>query len=107
MRHSRRRRKGPALAEFGPAIFIILVVILYPMIDFLYMSTAYCYGCSCNHLVVRNVATTDPTNAAAVGTAVSNAVTAWANTCMAAYIMGGMAKCNPQNQIAFLLINNN
>jgi hypothetical protein len=106
MRHARRRRKGQALAEFGPAGFIILVVIMYPMIDFLYMSVAYCYGWYCNHLVVRNVATVDPTNAAAVGTAVSNAVNAWGGSGMGATILGGLARTNPQNQIVFLLIDN-
>jgi hypothetical protein len=106
MRHSRRRRKGSAIAEFGPAVFIILIVIMYPMIDFLYMSVAYCYGWYCNHLVVRNVATADPTSGAAVGTAVSNAVTAWATTGMAAYVMGGLARTNPQNQVTFLIIDN-
>lgn len=107
MRHSRRRRKGSALAEFGPAIFIILIVIMYPMIDFLYMACAYCYGWYCNHLVVRNVATVDPTNGAAVGTAVSNAVNAWGSTGLAMACMGGLAKCNPQNQVSFILVDAN
>ena len=105
MRYPRRRTKGSALAEFGPALFIILIVIMYPMIDFLYMACGYCYGWYLNHLVVRNVATVDPTNAAAVGTAVSQATNAWASVCMAEAIMGGAARCNPQNTVEFVLIN--
>lgn len=54
----RRTASGSAITEFGPAIGIILLVILFPLIDLLGMTVSY--GCVwyLNHLQAREAALT-------------------------------------------------
>jgi hypothetical protein len=53
-----RRRKGSAITEFGPALFFLLVIIFFPMMDILAMACQYCMGwyanfATCRELTVR------------------------------------------------------
>lgn len=56
----RRNKRGSQLAEFGPMVFVILVIIMVPMIDLIYLGLGYCAGWFANHLAVREAACADP-----------------------------------------------
>jgi hypothetical protein len=51
-----RTRKGSAITEFGPALFVFLIIIFFPLMDLLGMAAVYCCGWYCNFLVTREVA---------------------------------------------------
>lgn len=84
----RRNSKGYQFAELGPALIIIFIVILIPMLDMLYLSLAYASGWYCNHLVTREVACRD-WNEPGPTEAKNDATTAWANTGLAKFIGAG------------------
>lgn len=57
-RRRRSRRKGSAITEFAPALFLFLIVIFFPMLDMLGAAAAYCMGwyenfMACRELTVR------------------------------------------------------
>jgi hypothetical protein len=98
-----RKRTGQAIAEFGPAVFIIIIVVLIPILDLLFLGVAYAAGWYENHLVVREVVCHDPTDGAAINTATANSTTAWQNSglCLG---LGGPTKCNVQNTVQFYIV---
>jgi predicted secreted protein len=51
-----RRRKGSAITEFGPALFLFLVLIFFPLMDLISVACIYCCGWYCNFLVTREAA---------------------------------------------------
>lgn len=51
-----RRKKGSAITEFGPALFLFIVIIFFPMLDFLGLCAAYCAGWYCNFMACRELA---------------------------------------------------
>ncbi|MBY0546208.1 MAG: hypothetical protein K2W95_02895 [Candidatus Obscuribacterales bacterium] len=53
---SQRKRKGSAITEFGPSLFIFLILIFFPMMDLLGVAAVYCCGWYCNFLVTRELA---------------------------------------------------
>lgn len=55
-----RRISGAAITETGPALFILFLVILFPMIDLLYLGAAYGISWYLNHLEVRELAVRHP-----------------------------------------------
>jgi len=59
-RSKRRNERGQAIAETGPAIFILFIVILFPLIDMLYMGFAYAVVWYMNYLEVRELAVRVP-----------------------------------------------
>ncbi len=50
-----RKRSGSAIAETGPALFILLIMILFPLIDLMYMGVAYSIVYYLNHLETREL----------------------------------------------------
>ncbi len=54
-RQQRRRDNGSAIAEFGPALFVLLIIIFFPLMDFLGLAAAYCMGWYCNYNVCREL----------------------------------------------------
>lgn len=68
---ARKRKKtrfcqGSAITETGPAIFILFIMILFPLIDLMYMALAYSIVWYLNHLEVRELAVRVPTETAQV-----------------------------------------
>ncbi|MBS2001570.1 MAG: hypothetical protein JST44_08695 [Cyanobacteria bacterium SZAS LIN-5] len=86
MKFYRNKKGGSGTVELAPALVVIFIVILIPMLDLLYLSLAYAAGWYCNHLVVREVACREPSNATA---AADSATTAWAATGLAKFIGAG------------------
>jgi hypothetical protein len=87
MKANQRNKKGTGqIAEFIPALVVIFIVILFPMLDLLYLGLAYACGWYCNHLVVREVACRIPNTATGPGTAAGDATAAWTNTGLAHFI---------------------
>lgn len=77
MRHIRGSKGGTGIAELGPALFILIIVILIPIMDMLYLAMSYAAGWYLNHLCTRECAVHDPTSGAAIQSAVQIADTAW------------------------------
>ena len=90
MKFYRNKKGGSGTVELAPALIVIFIVILIPMLDMLYLALAYASGWYCNHLVVREVACRDPIvtppPANTSGSAAGDATVAWANTGLAKFI---------------------
>lgn len=99
MRKRRSQTGAGQIAELGPAIWIILVMVLFPMMDLIYMGMAYGSGWFLNHMVTRAVVTADPTDAAKVSTAVNGATAGWQGSYLAQFI--GVVG-TPTNTVAFI-----
>lgn len=78
----RRNRKGNQIAELAPAIFIILVVFLFPIMVLLYIGLGYACGWFLNHMCTRAAAIVEPS---AMPTALASQQAAWQNTGLAAF----------------------
>ncbi|HEY9787889.1 MAG TPA: hypothetical protein V6D17_21050 [Candidatus Obscuribacterales bacterium] len=76
---------GHEFAEMAPALFILLVCILPPMIDLIYLGIAYAAAWYLNHLQVREAACAPPGQEAA---ACDRAKAAWQGSTLAAFIKG-------------------
>ncbi len=63
---------GSAISETAPALFILLIMILFPLIDLMYMGLAYSIVWYLNHLEVRELAVREPAETAQVLTEVDN-----------------------------------
>jgi hypothetical protein len=51
-----RKKSGSAqIAEFGPAIFILICCVMIPLIDLLYLGYVYAVGWYCNQMMLREV----------------------------------------------------
>ncbi len=98
MKFYRNKRGGSGTVELAPALVVIFIVILVPMLDLLYLGLAYASGWYCNHLVVREVACRDPNSSTAAANA---ATTAWAATGLAKFIGAGTGAVT--NNVTFLL----
>jgi hypothetical protein len=55
-----RGKAGSTITETGPALFILFLLVLFPMIDFLYLGVAYGISWYLNHLEVRELALRRP-----------------------------------------------
>jgi hypothetical protein len=55
-----RNTEGSAIAETAPALFLLFLVILFPLIDLLYMGLAFGLVWYLNHLEVRELAVRIP-----------------------------------------------
>lgn len=53
---SQRKSKGSAITEFGPALFLFLIVIFFPLMDILGMAAVYCCGWYSNFITTRELA---------------------------------------------------
>lgn len=70
-----RRKRGTAITETGPALFLLFIVILFPLIDLLYMGVAFAIVWYLNHLEVRELAVRLPSETAQVLTDVDTLFT--------------------------------
>ncbi len=61
MRQRRKARGGSQIAEFAPALLILFIVILFPMLDVMYLGMGYCCGWYLNHMTSRGCSTVPPT----------------------------------------------
>jgi hypothetical protein len=61
MSFGRPSRGGSQIAELAPALLILFIVILFPMLDVMYLGLGYCCGWYLNHMSVRACATVEPT----------------------------------------------
>jgi hypothetical protein len=96
----RRRHRGSAIAEFGPALILILIVFLFPMMDLIYLCIAYAAGWYCNHLVIREVACHNPCDPAAMGACITTATNAWAASGLSTFI----GSPSPTNVVSFTIV---
>ncbi|MBX9569909.1 MAG: hypothetical protein K2X77_13510 [Candidatus Obscuribacterales bacterium] len=62
----KRRKKGSSITEFGPSLFLFLIVIFFPLLDMLGMAAVY--GCCwyLNFMCVRELSVRKESEAAAV-----------------------------------------
>jgi hypothetical protein len=63
VRNSLRNERGGQIAELGPALFIICILIFIPVMDLVYMCGAYASGWYLNQVEAREVASTLPDTA--------------------------------------------
>jgi nitrate reductase NapE component len=54
--YRRRTKSGSAISEFGPALFLFLIFMLFPVIDVISMGFAYFAACTLNDLQLREAA---------------------------------------------------
>lgn len=52
----RRRQSGSAILETGPALYVFLLLILFPMVDLLFIGVNFCGAWYLNHAVTRELA---------------------------------------------------
>jgi hypothetical protein len=55
-RRTRRRQAGSAISEFGPALFLFLIFMFFPVIDVISMGFAYSSATTLNDLQLREAA---------------------------------------------------
>ncbi len=80
-----RKSSGHEFAEFAPALFILLVCIVPPMLDLLYLGIAYAAGWYLNHLQCREVACVAPARAS---DSLARARIAWEGSTLARFVKG-------------------
>jgi len=102
MRTLRNSRGGTSTVELGPALFILIICVLIPAMDLLYLAMTYAAGWYLNHVEVREVACHDP-DAADAASAITIAYTAWKNS-----ILCGLcnAQSTPHNEVVTYWIGN-
>lgn len=83
MKFYRKARGGTNTVELGPAIFIILIMILIPCLDFMQIGLAYGCGWYANHLALREASCAGPTRAQAAADA---ATQAWAQSGLGQFV---------------------
>lgn len=81
-----RRKTGSQLAEFGPALAIFVLLIVFPLINFAYIGCAYGSSWFLNHTLVRELAMTNPKDTKAVTDAQDRVGQSWAKTGLASII---------------------
>ncbi|HEY9756283.1 MAG TPA: hypothetical protein V6C97_14040 [Oculatellaceae cyanobacterium] len=107
MRQKSKRncKGGTGIAELGPALFVLIIVILIPMMDMLYLMMSYAAGWMLNHQTTREVSVKDPTDGTQIKLGVQIADMAWRKTlfCGLAQATGSIA----QEQVTFVDASNN
>lgn len=54
--YKRNRRHGSAITEFGPALFVFVIIIFFPMLNLLGLAASYCCGWYSNFMYTRELA---------------------------------------------------
>lgn len=72
-RKRRRKQTGSAITEFGPSLWIFLILIFFPLMDVLAITLQYCCGWYMNFLLTRELAVRKSTEKTAVCGEVSQA----------------------------------
>lgn len=55
-----RRKRGSAVAETGPALFVLILLIFFPLIDLMGMAANYCFALLLHNAELREVALRRP-----------------------------------------------
>lgn len=92
MKSRRNRRGGSQIAEFAPALLILFFVILFPMVDIIYLAIGYCGGWYLNHMSSRAAATVAG-DITVRQTACNNMTASWLKSTIAAFVNASV----PQN----------
>lgn len=58
-----RKRSGAAISETGPALFILLIMVFFPMINILQIGAGYAIAQTYHDYTIREIACRDPSNA--------------------------------------------
>jgi len=93
MRFYRNAKGGTNTVELGPSLFIILIVILIPSINFMQIGLGYACGWYANFQAVRQAACAgrDPGGGSGLATAAANgAVQAWDATGLGKFLRAPM-----------------
>lgn len=96
MRRLRRKRQGNAIAEFGPAIFILLIMILIPMMVLVYVGLGFACGWYLNYMSVRSAAVV---NKNAMQTACDNQTAAWYQSGLPAFTGASVVSNTPNRTV--------
>src|SRR5688572_17880202 len=56
----RRRQKGSAITETGPALFILLICIFFPMMNIIQLGAAYAISQLYHDYMIREIACSNP-----------------------------------------------
>jgi hypothetical protein len=62
----KRSPKGSAISEFGPALMVLFLVTLFPMINLIYLAAGYAAAWYLNHMESRELAVRAPAQASRV-----------------------------------------
>lgn len=95
----RRRRRGSALSEFGPALFFLFIFAIFPVLDMIVAGYNYCSCVSLNDLQLREAAKLPRSQAECDSGPVKLAIpNQWK-----ASIIGGFANTNgiPQTDVSY------
>jgi hypothetical protein len=68
----RNNRGGTGIAEMGPALFVLIIVVMVPLCDLLAMCCSYAAGYLLNNTMARECAVKNPTDSGGGGTGFSN-----------------------------------
>jgi hypothetical protein len=106
----RNNRGGTGIAELGPALFVLIIVIFIPICDLLAMTCSYVAGYLLNSTMARECACKDPTDATGSGAGLVNvtagvkiADTAWKSN----VLIAGLAQARNATTIhAVTFVNN-
>ncbi|MFA7338767.1 MAG: hypothetical protein WC028_18420 [Candidatus Obscuribacterales bacterium] len=101
---ARRKSTGGQIAELAPALLILFLVILFPMVDLLYLSIGYCAGWYLNQMTAKACATTPITTTtptpADYAPAANAMKTAWEGSGLAAFT-GAVVVANGAKSVNF------
>ena len=56
---TRRQPSGSAILEFGPALWVLLILVIFPMVDLTAISMQYCCVWYLNHMVAQDLGSSD------------------------------------------------
>jgi hypothetical protein len=107
VRYQKKRstKGGTNTVELAPALFILIIVILIPIMDMLFLIMSYTAGWYLNHLCTRECAVHDPTQAAEISSAVQIADSTWKKS-----MLCGLAQATgaaSQEQVTYVDASNN
>lgn len=91
----RRKSRGSAISEFGPALIILLVIMVFPMFCLLYLGSAWCCGYFLNQMVLKELSTRRPADR---GAAIQESTDKFVNSAFGRFIKVDQ---DPQNAIHY------
>ena len=86
---AKRKSTGGQIAELAPALLILFIVILFPMVDIMYLGIGYCAGWYLNQMTVRACSTVKK---AQYPVAEANMKTAWESSGLALFTRAGVVQ---------------
>ncbi len=84
----KRKTRGGQIAELAPALLILFIIILFPMMDIIYLGLGYCAGWYLNHMTARACATVPPAQYVTATTSMNNA---WASSSLSGFTGASIA----------------